>query len=72
MPRQLGWSWDLGAGVFLPWPLLPQLSEDLHVISKPPATSDALCLPNWPRDQAWIPCSTDELQGKKRKTEGML
>lgn len=68
---QLGWSRGLRAAVSLPWPLLPQLSEDLRVISKFPASADGSS-PNQPHDKGGISSSTDELQGKKREMERIL
>lgn len=45
----------LWEGLSLYWPLLPHLSEDLHLTSKSPAIVDALCLCNVPYDKVEIP-----------------
>lgn len=60
MPEIDGWDRGLAVGLSLFWPLLPHLSEDLHLISKSPATTNALCLYNWPHDKVQVPSSTDK------------
>lgn len=45
----------LWAGLSRHWPLLPHLSEDLHLTSKSPAIVDAVCLCNRPYDKVEIP-----------------
>ena len=43
MPEPARLGQGLWAGLSLRWPLLPHLSEDLHLISKSPATADIVC-----------------------------
>lgn len=59
MPEVAGVGQGSG-GRSLPFLASASPSEDLHLFSKSPATSNALCLYNRPHDKVQVPSSTDK------------